>query len=322
MSADSETQNPIVFWLKVVVVVLLMGGLFTFIPLGRTVSVLLNVSALWLLLAIALRAINFFVSSLKLYVLIPTAREDEYDLSVWRVFGIYLAGKFFGNFLPTSVGGDVIKVRELGVRNLPLSDATSSVFLERLTGLLGVVFIAIAVTLPGVELLEPYNLRAIRYPFLGLALGGLALGTVCWNYLDWFERFLESWKRWPLVSSFQSFVNSLREYHGNNWQIAVVLFISVLYHLIRCLYLWIAIRALGASADFLYLLPAIPIVTFVSLIPISLNNLGLREGAITFAFTALGLTSVESLGVALLTRLIGYALSLGGGFYYLKRSKL
>lgn len=293
----------------------LMGVLFWYVPVQQVLDVFYRASMVWIGLVVILRCVNFLVSSLKLYVLLP----KEPPINFLSILGIYLAGKFFGNFLPTSVGGDLVKIRELKIRNLTLNDASSIVFIERFSGVMGVFLIGLAVTFPGLRFLDPFRLQHFQLLFFGGGLLIFFLAGLIWSNLSSFEGLLNRQSWIPATRWFEKFISSLQEYGGRMWQIIYVLVISVGYHLIRCLYLYVSIIALGGSVEFFSLLPAIPIITIVSLIPISINNLGLREGAITFTFTALSLTTAEALGVALLTRCIGYFLSLIGGAYYLKR---
>ncbi len=58
------------------------------------------------------------------------------------LLGAYLAGQFANNFLPTTVGGDALRIAQLGRRIGSYSQASASVFVERLTGFLALSLLA------------------------------------------------------------------------------------------------------------------------------------------------------------------------------------
>ena len=67
--------------------------------------------------------------------------------SLGRLFALYLVGRFFSNFLPTSVGGDIVRAYELGKSEGQLSRSVASIFVERFTGLTTLLVLAITALL-------------------------------------------------------------------------------------------------------------------------------------------------------------------------------
>ena len=76
----------------------------------------------------------------------------------WLV-GVYFAGQFANNFLPTSVGGDAMRVVALGRRTGSYAQASASVFMERLTGFLA-------------YLLDRYDAEGKAYLTIGIGCTG------------------------------------------------------------------------------------------------------------------------------------------------------
>lgn len=305
--------------LKGLFVLFLFGVLVWIAPLDRTLQVVLSVSLPPLGAACVIRGVLLGLSGLKLHLLLPrrSSCRESTALRLQQLLGIYTIGQFFTNFIPTSVGGDVMKVREMSLAGYPLPDATWSVFLERLTGILAVYGIAMFALLPGTGLPETFGLADWRYPLLGAGLVPLpllgylyrkgvppGLASLADRLLDW--QFLPD-----RLTSLEGQVSRKT--------FTVVLGVSLVYHSTRVLFLGLLAMSVGRTASLWGLLGAIPIITFISLLPLSLGSLGLREGAITFCLTALGLTPPEAFGVALLSRFIGVGVSVVGGIVYLLR---
>ena len=79
-----------------------------------------------------------FISSLKWWLLLRAAEQPVAYL--WTV-RTYLVGQFFSNFLPTSIGGDAVRVFRLNRLVGRLALAIASVFVERITGFLALTII-------------------------------------------------------------------------------------------------------------------------------------------------------------------------------------
>lgn len=312
--------RPLVQAAKVLFVLFLFAVLFWMAPLGRTVRVVLSSSLVLLAAACFIRTALLLLSGIKLHLLLP--RRPSSDASVTRrlreLLGLYTIGRFFTNFIPTSVGGDVVKVREMSIAGYTLSDATWAVFLERFTGILAVYVLAIAALMPGTGLPEIFGLAPWRYWILVVLLVplGVPLYLSRWGLPAWLNAMKRRFFDWQTV--LPDDVTSI-DTRVSGRIFTAVFGVSLVYHVTRVLLLGTLVLAIGRSVSLWGLLGAIPIITFVSLLPVSLGNLGLREGAITFCLTALGLTAPEAFGVAVLSRLIGFGVSLVGGIVYLLR---
>lgn len=315
-----SVKRPLIMTLKGLFVLVLFAVLVWMAPLDRTLRVLFSASLPLLGAACVIRGVLLGLSGIKLHLLLPrrTASGHSIPERLRQLLGIYTIGRFFTNFIPTSVGGDVVKVREMSLAGYPLSDATRAVFLERLTGILAVYGLALFALLPGTGLPETFGLASWRYPLLaaGLAPLPVLVYVALWGLPP---RLTSTVRRWFDRQTLLSENLTSLEGRISRGVLAGVLTVSLAYHGTRVLLLGALARSVGRGVSLWGLLGAIPIITFISLLPISLGNLGLREGAITFCLTALGLSAPEAFGVALLSRLIGVGVSLVGGVVYLVR---
>ena len=80
--------------------------------------------------------------------------ERGIQISQLRLFKLYLIGKFFNNFLPSMVGGDVARIYLLGQLMNSHSRSFASVFLERATGVVGLTLLAAGFALANPEILS------------------------------------------------------------------------------------------------------------------------------------------------------------------------
>jgi uncharacterized membrane protein YbhN (UPF0104 family) len=76
---------------------------------------------------------------------------------------------------------------------------------------------------------------------------------------------------------------------------------------------------MGIPIDFIYFVLFLPLVTLVSLVPISIGGLGIREAVMVALFAAVGVSKADVLSVSLTVHIINTLLSLWGGFLLLRR---
>ena len=100
---------------------------------------------------------------------------------------------------------------------------------------------------------------------------------------------------------------------------SAVFALSLLVQVFVVLAAFCCARSLGLDISitpfFLYL----PVISAVSTIPVSINALGLQEGAFILFFTRAGLAKPEALSLAFLFRLVVVILSVLGGLLWLAR---
>jgi uncharacterized membrane protein YbhN (UPF0104 family) len=212
-----------------------------------------------------------------------------------------LAGLFAANFLPTTIGGDVVRLA--GVLRLSQNRAASaaSIVADRLIGMAGMLMI-----LPvGVGDLFSW-LQAARS-----AGGPLALGLVegeapaGWRHLGLrLRRGLEK-----VAGAMRMWVHhpwALLEALGFTWIHMVCLFAEI----------WVLLRGMGEPASLLRIGGLWSLSYFVTLMPFSINGLGLREVSVTYIFSELGGISLQAaLTLALILRTLDMLVSLPGAAF-------
>ena len=222
----------------------------------------------------------------------------------------YLAGQFVGNFLPSTIGGDVLRVSRLsGTRSdIPNTTAFASVVIERLTGWIVLPLL----TLTGLVL---------RPSLLHLGVSGLAIGLSIGTLLllagilaaaaspKVAGRFAtnEGWTRF--IGAVHLGVVSLKRRPA---AAAGIIGVATVYQLSPVLAAWFATRALGLHLPMMALLAFTPVVAIAQVLPVSLNGLGIREGALVLFLGPLGVSTGQAVAVGLIVYALTLAVSLLG----------
>jgi glycosyltransferase 2 family protein len=237
-------------------------------------------------------------------------------LSRGRLFGIYCIGLFFNLALPTVVGGDVVKMYYAGKPSRQYARSFAATFLDRDAGMLAMMLIACAaVTLlpaaiPGIPASLVVWAAFVTFLFTNVAIFTPSLHKVVTSFLHRFKMSRLAAKIDAISSAFQVM--------GREWHIlAASLAISFINQFLVILVTWIMSEGLRLHVPFLYFLVFVPIITLISMIPVSLNGMGLREYAFMSLFSAIGVSSESCIALGLLSSAAIILSAIPGGIVYL-----
>lgn len=124
---------------KIAVSAALLAFLFSKIDASRLWASARKASLLWLVAALAVQALNLIASTWRWQVLL---HAQDVRLKKRTLLGSYLVATFFNNFLPSNVGGDVIRIRDTAVATQSKTLATTVVLVDRALGLMALVLIS------------------------------------------------------------------------------------------------------------------------------------------------------------------------------------
>jgi uncharacterized membrane protein YbhN (UPF0104 family) len=253
---------------------------------------------------------GFWLAALLLYLGIQTisglrwrllAKPLGYQGSVWQFTAFYFIGMFFNLFLPTSVGGDVVRAWYLGGGS-ELS-AFLSVLVDRLSGLAVLISLACVAVI-----LCPIVLPGWIVASVWCAAGGALVGGLLAPVLIHGSRRFEKARR--LAERSRIYLN----------QPQLLLETTALSFFIQAgnvVLVWLVGQAVRAPVPASYYWIMVPMVTLLTMLPISMNGMGVREGGTILFLTPLGVSHATALSLAVLWFAVFTAASLVGGVLYL-----
>ena len=231
----------------------------------------------------------------------------------------YMVATFFNNFLPSNVGGDVVRVRDAariaGSRTASLTVAV----LDRVIGFVALYLIASTAFIFGGPMVR--ELAGARVILLGLTAVFVVLGAIFLRSgmvtaiiegvglrrFPWaFERF----------GSVQAAVNAYRAKKG---ALVEAFLLSLGLQLLGVTYFFMVARALKIPLEFGACLLMVPLCTLIQAIPISFNGWGLREGVYVVYFNQVGLPRESALAFSIVAAGLVVMLSISGLFVWLAR---
>jgi uncharacterized membrane protein YbhN (UPF0104 family) len=260
----------------------------------------------WLLFGLACTAAGVGLAAARWHRVVQ-ALELRARLST--LLSHYLAALFVGQFLPSTIGGDVLRITRLSTNTGDSPSSFASVILERVSGwivlpLLTLIGLAIHPSLlhlgtasrvalflsVGALVLLAALLAAAASPHVG---GRLARNEGWLRFVGAVHLGIERFRRQPAA-------------------VFGVLAMSAAYQLVVVVAAWAAGHALGLHIGITVLLAFMPAVAMAQVLPISISGLGLREGALVLFLHPLGVSSGHAIALGLLVYGLNLTISLFG----------
>jgi uncharacterized protein (TIRG00374 family) len=248
-------------------------------------------------------------------------QDEKGDVSMIKLGRFYYIGLFFNNFLPGSVGGDVVRVYYLGrITGIPI--ATASVAFERISS---------GIALVGIAIFSSLFMESARSFLLPILLGSAMIFLVFYLFGLWLKKGRPN-KEMTSVNSDSRINIWFMKLKSELFKIAEI----VMNYRKEGLKWWLSIAAasllfqvglawinhlLFLSFDIhipsLELLMIITLISVITMLPISVNGLGVREGCYVLFFKGLGVSTEIAITVSLLFFIFVSLSSLAGGLFWM-----
>lgn len=266
----------------------------------------------WLAVAIALLLLQLFVGALRWREISNYAGAP---LSARQATRFNVIGAFFNQTLPSSIGGDAVRLLLVSRSGAGWRAATYSVFVDRAIGLITLAVIVV-LSLPwSFDLITSHHgrvtLALIDFLALGAGAGFLLFGVIPWARL-------KSWRATHHLQACSKIAGRvLFSRSPGGW----VVFLSVIVHLLTIAVAWCAAESIGVPISFLSLFLLVPPVLLITMLPISVAGWGVRETAMMVAFGYAGLPQAGGVNVSLLFGAVTFIVGAAGGVLWIFSSE-
>jgi uncharacterized membrane protein YbhN (UPF0104 family) len=262
----------------------------------------------WIGLAIAVTFLQIFVGALRW---LEVGAECGASLTIRHAMRYNVIGAFFNQTLPSSIGGDAVRLWLVARAGAGWRAATYSIFVERAIGLIALAII-IAASLPW-----SYNLISAphgRSALLLLDFAALAggLGFLVFGRLPW--PWLKRWWATHHLYACSVVANRVIFSRKRGPKVAIL---SLLVHILAVVIAWCVARSIAAPVLFHQVLQLVPPVMLITMVPISIAGWGVREASMGLAFGYAGLAASEGVNVSLLFGAIYFIVGAFGGLVWI-----
>jgi hypothetical protein len=214
-----------------------------------------------------------------------------------RLLISYLGGAFFNTLLPSTIGGDLVKIIDLNIHTRDLRKITASVVVDRLVGFiaLGIVtFIAIFI---GYSYIDEFQ---IFIPVL-ILLSCIFLLVVILFSRGIFSKLKVLIPTTILKKKIESLHSEIFYFRTRYKVMFKSLIISLIAQVFIILSFYYIFYALHLKLNLIYFFIFIPLITTIATIPLSIAGLGLRDIGAVFFFVKIGVDKSVAVSASLLS---------------------
>jgi hypothetical protein len=314
-----RTGRKALLWIvKILVSAGLLYVLLTRVDVGRLWQIARTASIGWLAAALLVYLSTILIGAWRWELLL---HAQHVVVSFGRLVRSYLVATFFNNFLPSNIGGDVIRIRDTSKPAGSMTLAAMVVLIDRGIGLLGLVFVAaVGATItadrsatvgpvgPGLLWAALAGAVALAVPAVMMPHGvGALLRPLRVLHQEWVEARIER-----LTTALHKFREAPRSLLGA--------FVGAIVVQAGLVFFFAAIaQALHLRIPLSHLAIVVPISFIVQMLPVSVNGLGVREATFGFYLTRLGLPLESALALSFMSAVLVMLFSVSGAFAGLSR---
>jgi len=292
-TAAQSRRHSLILWTRFIVSAALLAVLVTkihpedLLPERRHLSTIA-----WLVAGLLITGLGIVLSAWRWQRVL-----DVFDVRVplRTLTKHYFAGQFVGNVLPSTIGGDVVRVSRGATTTGSGSVSFASVVLERLTGFIALPVLVFLGFLFRPSLLDSdHAWIALAIAFGTLVLLGVIL--VLAGHPKLAGRFAEreNWMRF--IGAVHVGIDRLRHQPRDAFG---VLAAAVVYQVSVVAAVYCAVQALGISIPNAAVVAFVAAVAMAQTVPVSVGGLGVREGMLVLLLHPLGVSTSSAVALGL-----------------------
>ena len=295
--------------IKLLITIAIFYYLFKDIDFHEFGNIIIKSHGGWILVALILQLGSTYLAAYRWFkisqLLVFKERLSFYVQS-------YFKGAFFNQALPSSIGGDAVRIIDLTRKSYDKKDAFYGVFVDRIVGLVGLLVLNLIASIIFFGTFE----EDLSLLIILIAFGGIS-GFIFLFHLEKIK-FLGNYK---FLDLFHRLARRLNALYPNNIILMKHIGISVVVHLLSVLTIYALSLSLDIYLSFQVFLIAVPPVFLLTIVPISLAGWGIREGAMIGIFMLVGADETKILVMSILYGLLLILSALPGSYFWIKSKK-
>jgi len=296
--------------IKLIITVILFYFLFKYIDFDNLIHILSKSHGGTILIALLFQLGSTYLAAYRWQLIMGLLVFKE-DISYY--VKSYFKGSFFNQVLPSSIGGDAIRVIDLTQSGYDKKDSFYGIFVDRVVGLVGLLVLNLIATILFYDTFE----KSFSNLIILIALSGSG-GFFALFYIQKIT-FLKNYK---FLNLFYKLSARLNELYSDKKLLIKHIGVSVGVHFLSVLTIYALALSIDFEMSFKTFLIAVPPVFLLTIIPVSLAGWGIREGAMVGVFMLVGADSTKVMAMSILYGLLLIISSLPGAYFWVKSKKI
>ena len=290
-----KANKNILFFIKL----LISGGLVVFLLQQIDIDKLITSIGLsrrpYLFLGYLLGIMNVLVCTVRWRMLLS---KSNIIISYFDLMKAYFVGMFFNIFFPTGYGGDAVRGYKLYKKSMMMAASFSSVVVERIVGFSALISVSLISLMLSINFLN----YKICLSVLGITIVFFATLGVFFNR-KLFRRFgvlLKIFKFEKHREKIVGLYDTILSYKKYKFLLLRVYAISILSHCLMILSIYAFSLAIDLHIHIGYFFLFIPVINIITLVPVTLSGVGIREGGFVYFFSLIEVMPSDSFLISIL----------------------
>lgn len=237
------------------------------------------------------------------------------DLPEKRMVSAFSGGIFFNMFLPSTIGGDFVRSADIGYHSKKTTTVVATVLLDRLSGYAGMAIVALIALIFGYTLVKDQRVVAVII-ILGVILFAVILAVFNNRVFFFLDKLLYSPSPGKIRSGMHSVLRQMHAFKEHKAVIARNVLLSIAIQAVAPAATYLLAISFGLAVNIIYFFLFIPVISAVTLLPISIGGLGVRDYMTILLFTSMGISKHFAFAFSLLGFFFLLVYSALGGLIY------
>lgn len=240
--------------------------------------------------------------------------SKKIEQSFSKMLSFYFSGMFINNFMPSFIAGDAYKIYQIGKKNKCFHQATGTIMMDRITGFVSVVILSVFFAILNFKttLAHPViiwlNLGAIFFLLSDFLTSGLRKNNL-----------VRKMAIKIIPETILLLFAELFSYQKKSKVFKKALLLSFVYSIVGvAIPDYLLFSFLKVQIGILDYFSIIFLIAVISVLPISINNIGLKEWAYIHFFGLFGVSATAAVAVAVISRFLNMGISFLALPLYLK----
>ena len=316
----SSARRYLLLAIKIVVSLVLLALLFSKIDIGQLWAIARRASVPWLGVALAIYVVNLIASTWRWYILLDA---QEVDVQRRWLFGSFMVASFFIHFLPSNIGGDVIRISDTAKAAQSKTLAATVVLMDRGLGLMALVLVA-ALGASAAGAVHPAALPIWPvWLWAGFLAGAAASAPAVFAPVG-FSRLLQ-----PLTvfhpewvgNRIETLTSVLARFGARPRALAICFATAVFVQSTMVVFYFAVAHALHLNVSLSDIAVIVPISFVVQMLPVSFGGFGVREATFSIYFSRIGQPIESAIAMSLVGQALIMLFSLTGAAVYVSRRR-
>lgn len=225
---------------------------------------------------------------------------------------------FFSQGLPSTMGGDAVRMIHGRQAGLPVAGSVGSVLIDRLAAFAALLLTAAVGWAGSLYTAGAFSTSALKWAH-PILIGGCLVALIFAMSLDRLQGTVlpQRLRSWELVKKIGEVSATLRRVLLSPHWGPRIMVPAIATHAVRVGLVLLIAHNMGLEISLIDCLTVVPLALLVAMVPVTVAGWGLREGSFVAAFGVLGVPAADAFALSVLFGLVIVATSLPGGLIWL-----